>query len=189
MIRLLQRLIAIPRLLILVKKLLLNLDIQRSYLRHTVEPVLQEAEISNDGSLDERDYKKIKQYYGLAVPAILGEAFCALRGYAMNENERCASTCQGAMTGLFDDFFDKDKLSEEIIQEKLEGISSPLKKSNEKLFDIFFNKALKAVHDKPAMKESLQKVYRAQVDSKERVLAQIHFRRGFTCSRKLPVGR
>jgi hypothetical protein len=169
MMGLLQRLKSIPRLLFLVQKLLVNLAVQRSYLGRAVEPFLQEAEISNDGSLDEADYKKIREYYGLAVPAILGEAFCELRGYAMNENERCASTCQGAMTGLFDDFFDKDKLSEEIIQDKIEGISSPLKKSNEKLFDIFYNKALNAVHDKSAMQESLQKVYKAQVDSKEQL--------------------
>jgi hypothetical protein len=169
MMGLLQRIKSIPRLLFLVQKLLVNLDVQRSYLGRAVEPFLQEAEISNDGSLDEADYKKIREYYGLAVPAILGEAFCELRGYSMNENERCASTCQGAMTGLFDDFFDKDKLSEEIIQDKIVGISSPLKKSNEQLFDIFYNKALMAVYDKSAMQESLQKVYKAQVDSKEQL--------------------
>ena len=80
---------------------------QRLYIRNQLFPEIEEAKKTNDGSLDDNDFKKIEQYYGFGVPAILGESFCTLRGSMMTPKERKASTYQGAMTGLFDDFFDK----------------------------------------------------------------------------------
>jgi hypothetical protein len=52
----------------------------KKHLQQNILPLLNVAKQSNDGSLDESDFKKITHYYGLAVPAILGEAFCALHG-------------------------------------------------------------------------------------------------------------
>ena len=81
-----------------------NINRQKKFIRKNITPQLTEAQKMADGSLDNNDLKKITGYYGLAVPAILGEAFCALRGESMTDKERLASTCQGATTGLFDDF-------------------------------------------------------------------------------------
>ena len=39
---------------------------------------------------------------------------------AMTDKERLASTCQGAMTGLGDDFFDKQRLSEQGVKDFIE---------------------------------------------------------------------
>jgi len=51
--------------------------------------------------------KKIHTYYGLSVPAFLGEYFCLLRGKMMSDSERYPLTYLGALTGFFDDFFDE----------------------------------------------------------------------------------
>ena len=87
-----------------------NINRQNKFIQKNINPLLDEAKKINDGNLEENDLKKITGYYGLAVPAILGEAFCTLRGKKMTDKERLASTCQGAMTGLGDDFFDKQRL-------------------------------------------------------------------------------
>lgn len=164
----------------LLKRITGYIGNQKRYINKNILPVLDQAILMNDGSLDEQDLKKIAGYYGLAVPAVIGEAFCALRGIPMTEKERWTSTCQGAMTGLFDDFFDKDCLDEKVIESKIRALSgSSIKRSKEKLFDIFYNEALQNVPDSALMKRTLNDVYHAQVDSneqndsitKERILA------------------
>jgi len=148
----------------LVRKLLK----QKKFLNQSIIPILSKAMQQNDGSLDESDIRKITHYYGLAVPAVLGEAFCVLRGSPMTTAERWASTSQGAMTGLFDDFFDKQYLSDEAVEKLVqdEATSQPWQ-SNETLFNIFYSKALDTVADKMAMQSALGKVYEAQVNSKK----------------------
>ncbi len=124
-----------------------------------------------DGSLEEDDFVKITDYYGLAVPAILGEGFCALRGIPMAAQERLASTCQGAMTGIADDFFDKNRMSAEM----LKGfIDSPTLVNNgtagEYLLSQFYKSALESVNDPSLMKEHIYKVFDAQRSSKQQAL-------------------
>ena len=120
-----------------------NISHQNKFIQKNINPLLDESKKMDDGSLDENDLKKITGYYGLAVPAILGEAFCALRGKEMTNKERLASTCQGAMTGLGDDFFDKQRLSEAALKDFIE--SPELFTGNtgsEKLFLHFYKTAL-----------------------------------------------
>jgi hypothetical protein len=150
-----------------VSAILKNLSIQRSFLQKHVEPILSHAKLKNDGSLDISDFKKITDYYGLAVPAILGEAFCGLHGKKMNESERMAATAQGAMTGLFDDFFDKASMSDSAIESILENDDQTTGNSNEILFNHFYKTALQNVPDKKKMQRALQEVYKAQVESKK----------------------
>ena len=160
-----KKLLYLPR---TVLTILRQLKAQRIFLHSNIKPLLQDALIHNDGSLDETDFKKITHYYGLAVPAILGEAFCILQGRSMTVQERWASTCQGAMTGLFDDFFDKDYMDDTVLKKKIAVENKNIaQKSNEKLFDIFYEKALTAVPDKNYMQEALFAVYEAQVKSKQ----------------------
>lgn len=61
---------------------------------------------NNDGSLSKADFKKITSYYALGVPAILGEAFAALRGKDLEKNERFSLSFLGGISGLLDDLFD-----------------------------------------------------------------------------------
>ena len=156
----------------LLTRVLRNINLQRNYIKEKVMPVLDKALSVNDGSIAEREIKKISGYYALAVPAILGEGYCALRGFSMTEKERWASTCQGAMSALFDDFFDKDKLDEEAIERKIAGISQTLaKRASEELFDIFYSGALQSVQGSWPMKHTLMNVHHAQVESKEQTTA------------------
>lgn len=152
----------------LIKEVLNNLKTQSRFLREQVDPVLHEFMKINDGSIDQKDLDKIHHYYGLAVPAILGEAFCALRSNAMTETERWASSSQGCMTGLFDDFFDKDYLGDEAVERMVNlDKTESVKKTNQQLFDYFYSKALECSPDKKAVQQSLMEVYHAQVLSKK----------------------
>lgn len=153
---------------VLLCRILSYLRRQNNFLQKKIFPWLDEAKKNNDGTLDENDFKKITHYYGLAVPAILGEAFSVLRGWKMSEKERMAGTCQGAMTGLFDDFFDKQNLPEAELKNFIENpITITGSSSNEKLFLQFYTAALENASDASLMLQHLYKVYHAQVLSKQ----------------------
>ena len=164
-----------------------HINHQKKFIQKNINPLVDESKKIDDGSLDENDLKKITGYYGLAVPAILGEAFCALRGKSMTDKERLASTCQGAMTGLGDDFFDKQRLSEAALKDFIE--SPELFTGNtasEKLFLHFYKTAL-ANAPKPALvKQQILRVFQAQLLSKQQdkpglsyeVLKDITIRKG-----------
>ena len=170
-----------------IYRVLHQIIIQKKFMQANTDAILHNAVTRNDGSLDQQDIKKINQYYGLAVPAILGEAFCALRGEKMTLTERWASTSQGAMTGLFDDFFDKDYLADEAVEKMIrsQNALSP-KRSNHELFDLFYTSALNHSPDKKLVQETLMNVYKAQVESKKQtedfitreVLFDITFQKG-----------
>ncbi len=141
-----------------------NINRQKKYIRKKVSPLLAE----NDGSLDENDREKITRYYGLAVPAVLGEAFCTLRGEPMTDKERLASTCQGAMTGLGDDFFDKQRLSEQGVKDFIEKPEMFTGNStSEKLFLHFYKTALANAKQPAQMQQQIFKVFHAQLLSKQ----------------------
>lgn len=156
-----------------VVMLLQNLSRQRKFLKKNIHPLLDDARETNDGTLDEGDFEKINKYYGLAVPALLGEAFCALHNKKMTPIERRAATSQGAMTGLFDDFFDKEYLSETAIENILSQKQGAVKHANERLFHLFYQDALQQVPDKELMKKMLSDVYDAQQESKKQATSSI----------------
>ena len=151
-----------------ISALLGNVKKQHLFIREHLQPELTAAKKINDGSLDEKDFKKITHYYGLAVPAIIGEQIAALRGTSMTQRERLALMYQGAMTGLGDDFFDKQGTSVETVKafiedpEQLTGHTA-----NEKLFLSFYKKLLGYVDDVDLMRKYLRTVFIAQVESRK----------------------
>ncbi|MEK6782336.1 MAG: class 1 isoprenoid biosynthesis enzyme [Bacteroidota bacterium] len=154
----------------LAYKMVRNLQQQKKFIQDYISGQLEVARTENDGSLDESDFKKITSYYGLAVPAILGEAFCALHGRKMTSKERMASTCQGAITGLFDDFFDKRLISDQELKAFIERPKQLTgNTSSEKLFLYFYRMALENAAEPKLMMEHLYRVFHAQVDSKKQV--------------------
>jgi len=160
--------IASLRVPFLVNAILQNLRVQKKFIQKNINPHLNNAWKNNDRSIEENDIKKITGYYGLAVPAILGEAFCALRGKKMTGKERLASTCQGAMTGLFDDFFDKQRLSDEGLMDFLiKPDTVTANSTTENLFLHFYTTALNNAPQPKLMQERLYRVYHAQVLSKQ----------------------
>ena len=140
---------------------------QKRFLQIVLRPLLAEAINNNDGSIDETDLKKINQYYGLAIPAILGEALCLLRGTKMTSKERESLTYQGALTVLVDNFFDKPDIPSASVQQFMEdptGIEG--KTVSEKLFLTLYKKAAQYPRF-DEMKKYLHKVYQAQIESKK----------------------
>lgn len=151
-----------------IYSLLRSVKRQHKFIRQHLQEELEAAKNMNDGSLDDADFQKITNYYGLAVPAILGEQICALRGYRMSVKERLALTYQGAMTGLGDDFFDKQGTSSETVKafietpENFTGYTA-----SEKLFLSFYRKSLEYSHDASLVKQYLRNVFAAQMVSKK----------------------
>lgn len=96
-------------------RVLAQLHKQNQFMQKELNPFLQTYLSTNDGTIDSEDIRKIEKYYGLAVPAILGEAFAHLRGEPLTDKERLAATFLGASTGLYDDLFDKKELPEDYI--------------------------------------------------------------------------
>jgi hypothetical protein len=141
---------------------------QKAFIKKNIKPLISEAQSSADGSLDENDIQKITGYYGLAVPAVLGEAFCALRGAPMTAKERASSTGQGAMTGLGDDFFDKQRLSDQGVKDLIERPSDfSGNTASEKLFLHFYKTALSNAPRPAEMQQQIFRVFHAQLLSKQ----------------------
>jgi len=144
---------------------------QENFLDIHIKPGLDIAMKNNDGSLDNEDILKVMRYYGLAVPCILGEALCVLRGKAMSYRERMAFTYQGAMTGLFDDFFDKEITSDHAVKQLMNSPdSAPVNNSRQALFLDFYRNALDFSHSPGSTRHYLQKVYEAQIESKQQAI-------------------
>ncbi|WP_034890833.1 hypothetical protein [Gillisia sp. Hel_I_29] len=79
---------------------------QRRFNNKYLQPKLDLYRSKNDGSLTEKDLKKITDYYALGVSGILGTSFCILRGYKIKLAERKAISYLGGISGLLDDLFD-----------------------------------------------------------------------------------
>ncbi|HSG67898.1 MAG TPA: class 1 isoprenoid biosynthesis enzyme [Bacteroidales bacterium] len=139
---------------------------QKAFVNKVIENDIVTAINTNDGTLDEEDFSKIRDYYGFGVPAIVGEGICSLRGQAMSHEERQASTYQGALTGLYDDFFDKSHLSHGDIRTMMEDpFSYNPASSLEILFIHFLRNVLQGLPDKAYFTATFDRVYQAQVDS------------------------
>lgn len=141
---------------------------QRNYLNAVLAPDIEESKKTNDGSLSDNDFNKMMRYYGYAAPAILGESFALLRGKKMSESERKAITYAGAITGLFDDFFDKKKLAPDYIKQLVISPDSIKgNTSNERLFNAFYQKILSEIKNRNVFVNYFLNVHDAQVLSKK----------------------
>jgi len=149
-------------------KLINDLKRQKRFMRLNIDPLLNQSKLTNDGTLNDKDFLKINKYYGLAVPAILGESFGELRGYGLSDSERWVSTGQGVITGLFDDFFDDLKLPEEqLVNMILNPDNVVPQSSNVKLFTTFYSIVLQKAAHPDLIKKQFIKVHEAQVASVE----------------------
>jgi len=146
---------------------------QKKFLKTTIVIDIEKSKLNNDNTLTDKDYSKMTGYYGFAVPALLGEGFCILRGRDMSEKERYGITYLGALTGLFDDFFDDHNLSKKHILEMINKPDEELaQNSNQKLFIKFCQIALKNSEDADQVKNIAFKVYDAQVASHKQLLTE-----------------
>lgn len=129
---------------------------------------------ANDGTIVEEDIRKIEKYYGLAVPAILAEAYADLRGKRLTERERRAATYLGAATGLFDDYFDRGSLPDDYLKnlytfpEQFTG-----QNSNERLTNFCWANALSNTRSPALLMEYAAKVHEAQIESRGQTLQSL----------------
>ncbi len=151
-------------------KLLKQLQVQRNFLQKYLQPTLIPYKAENDGSLTDKDFKKIEQYYALAVPAVLGEAFAQLSGFKLNTQQRMAATFLAATTGLYDDYFDNGNLTDDYIEklyrfpEKYTGNND-----NEKLANYCWRKALALCETPDSVIQYAHAVHLAQIASRRQL--------------------
>lgn len=120
-----------------------------------------------DSSITADDIKKITNYYALGVPAILGTMFSRVRGKKLSIRERRALTYLGAITGLFDDLFDRWNVDPSRIYRLMDDPTS-VKPNNdfERLFLHWYEgKALKQITDAAAFRDACGPVFDAQKQS------------------------
>ncbi|NME72309.1 hypothetical protein [Flammeovirga aprica] len=139
---------------------------QKSFIKKQLIPQINPYFQSTDETLSEKDYKKITKYYGLIVPAILGELICFLRGQKMSLDERKYSTYQSSVTGLVDDFFDVQNLSLDEVK-KIVAFEKAPSNSSEELFDFLHSESLEFYKTRKGYLESLDQVLQVQEDSKK----------------------
>jgi len=145
---------------------------QKKFMKNTILKDIDEFKIGIDQSLNEKDFNKIKSYYGIAVP-IIGEMFCFLRGTKITYSEKESLTYLGSLTGLFDDFIDEKDTPEKHIMELITNPNIELcKNSHEQLFVKFYLKALRNPNSN-VIKEYALKVYSAQILSKKQTSSNI----------------
>lgn len=155
-------------------KLVYQLRKQQRYIKQELEPHLQRAVSTNDGSLDEKDFKKIRNYYALFVVAIVGENYCRLRGKEMTERERKILSYQGALTGLYDDFFDRENRDNTQVKEMMNNPFNFIpSNSAEKLFLTFLQQVHLNLEDKPSFDNIFNEIYTIQVESKKQLNSQL----------------
>lgn len=155
------------RLLFLFFTVLRNVKRQKRFVEKYLSPIAEKTKLSNDGSLDNEDYRKMK-LYAITIPAMLGEAFCELRGQKMSDNERLSVTFLGSITGLFDDLFDRKELSPDYIKKLLiQPDKSNATNDNELLLIELYQAGLANSDKSGLIKEYALKVYEAQLQSKK----------------------
>lgn len=137
-------------------------DTQTNYLNQNTLPEVDA--FFTDESLNQKDRDKIEKYYGLGVPAIIGEFICFLRNQEMSLTERKASTYQGVITGLFDDLFDEKEADDSYI---LDLMNHPYehvcKEQYEALICHSFAQFDQVITDHQMLQKVMKQIYDVQV--------------------------
>ncbi len=163
--------LALPGLYSSFKK---GIKFQKQFMQETVGVEIEKIKAIHDGSLSEKDFKRIIDYYGYAVPAILGEGFSLLRGTPMTMQERHTMTFLGSMSSLGDDFFDEKNTSLEHIQTIIDQPNESLaQNAHELLFIRFYMNALEHSTIPFELKQILRKLCDAQLLSKQQMNNEI----------------
>lgn len=137
----LQNFFRFPGKLLEIKK---QMKLQSDFVQQEVGPILKEFENNNDGSLSEFDFKKIRNYYGMGSVVLAGEAIALLHDFEIKPQERKALTFLSAITGLYDDFFDKSSTDLEKIKD-LSDLDTEVQNLN--THELLFRKLLSVALD------------------------------------------
>jgi hypothetical protein len=98
------------------KQLQKEVQSQQQFNKAWLLPLLTDLEIRHQGKFAQAVLKKIYQYYGVYVPAVICNAYSKLNGKTMTELEQQCATMFGILSPLYDDFFDEGTLEKEKIE-------------------------------------------------------------------------
>lgn len=137
---------------------------QQQFTRNKLQSFLAEARKPGSGGFDGVDIDALQSIRGLGLPSTLGEAFCALRGRPMTAKERMANSCQGGLSMVAQDLFNKDQLSASDI-EKFIADPQPSNTSTaaEKLLLQFYTTLLACAPDAALMQQQTQQWFYVQL--------------------------
>ena len=83
---------------------------QQQYIESFLNPYINTLQKKYNGTFNEEQLKKIRQYYGLFIPTILCSTYKHLYQQQYSDAERKRATLFGVLTPVGDDLFDIDKL-------------------------------------------------------------------------------
>ncbi|MFT6715736.1 MAG: hypothetical protein ACJA0Q_000365 [Saprospiraceae bacterium] len=140
---------------------------QKNRVKKLLDPVITRFQQKDDGSISSYDYYKISHYYGVGVPVLAGGIFETVFNKKLSSTELNAMTYMAAVTGLFDDFFDKTNHTKD---ELLSMISSPEnhngKNIRERVFIFFTLEAIENISNHERLDNSKVNVLEVQWESK-----------------------
>lgn len=140
---------------------------QKKFLKDTIVPEVLPFFEEKDGSLEEKDLKKLRDYYGYGVPVIIGESHALLRSKKLSNKERRQITYQGILAGLFDDMFDDRDYNPEEIQEIIDlNVNYTPKNAFEKLLIFSYSNFKDSIKDQAYLQEIQSKTFEVQLASK-----------------------
>lgn len=148
----------------LVFQILRFSKVQKQFIQNFLSPKLNNY--LGDNSLLPQDIQKIKRYYGFGSVFLVGEAIAGLHQQNLSEVNRQNLTLLASLTGIFDDFFDKNELSDEEIKNLLIHYKTLTPKNNkQKLAIDFYSKCIKNADFAQEIKQHALLVYEAQKNS------------------------
>jgi hypothetical protein len=148
----------------LVFQILRFSKVQKQFIQNFLSPKLNNY--LGDNSLLPQDIQKIKRYYGFGSVFLVGEAIVGLHQQGLLEVNRKNLTLLASLTGIFDDFFDKNELSEEEIKNLLINYKTVTPKNNkQKLAIDFYTQCIEKSDYAHEIKVHALLVYDAQKNS------------------------
>lgn len=137
---------------------------QKAFVHEYLHPFLSKYHTNNDGSLTEYDFEKITNYYGIGSPVLAGEGLARLLNTTIGLEERKVLTLMAAITGLFDDFFDRSSQSLSRIKGLMNlSTETPPQNAHESLFYDLVSEILSVSSNDKRLHEYAQRVFDAQV--------------------------
>ncbi len=143
-----------------------DIQAQRAFNKAFLLPYMEALEKKYDGRFHPGQKEKIKNYYGLFIPAVLAASFKRLYNEPFTAEEQERVTLFGILTPVGDDLFDIDKLDIGAIRtitytpESFEAQTFSAKVAKE-----IQSKLLQTVPDKAAYLEASKNVFEIQIDT------------------------
>ncbi|MCU7549147.1 class 1 isoprenoid biosynthesis enzyme [Chitinophagaceae bacterium LB-8] len=139
---------------------------QQQFNKQWLLPLLKSLEIKHNGKFSSATLKKIYNYYGIYVPAVICNSYCKLNGKEMTDQEQQCATMFGILSPLYDDFFDEGTLSKDEIEAiTLDPYSYHADTFEEKVFKEIHLWLLQNVPYPERYIETFQQVFLSQFES------------------------